>query len=548
MKPTWKVPNPVHFAIERFKQTHKSILITFYNRFHKTQMGMVYAIICPAMRNKNQQTQTTSTRLFPSLAILSLLVLLSSGCGAPGHEPFVQTLPGDSTGHWIPETERTHPYRVIGLDPHRRSYFMLPELPPSDNADQKVTQELERQLFFLNYRFSHGTIVESLPGGRWYVSVPDSAAVTDSLGNEWTYFKDYLRERAGWDSDDLKQRAIPFKTTFPLIWTQDAAELVARSGIAGWELYAGPQDNEPYHRLIAGLTETFPDVFKKHDLPSELSAEGGDLEVVPGPDRKPTLLLGRHRVIRYMELKYPGCDYQSPVPKEKIEEARAAYSEAFGGLPVIIVTERALREPSKASEELFHLDMVASVMDNGQTAHPHVFIPKFSAQKVVDAYTGKTLPSSLTNKVEWEFDEAARQLSALGYIVIRLPFNDHPARSPVNFGKSKDPQTGRYRACLAKYPYHLPQGDPQTPQALLMEAIYRLGDRVEEWKAAGNNDTLSAVQEALRNLWVVIQETDAAPSPLHEQRAKLMRDAGYDVVEVHCYAWGSGSIHCQALR
>jgi hypothetical protein len=187
-------------------------------------------------------------------------------------------------------------------------------------------------------------------------------------------------------------------------------------------------------------------------------------------------------------------------------------------------------------------------MDNHQGPHPHAFIPVFSSPKVVDAMSGKTLPESLTRKVEWEFDEAARQLSALGYQIVRLPFNDHPARSPVNFGKAKDPETGRYTAYLAKYPNHLPQGDPRTPQARLMASVALTQDLGNRWDHTGDATDLANFQLSMTQLWQAMTDADTAPSPLYEERAKRMRDAGYDVVEIHCYAWGSGGIHCQTLR
>jgi hypothetical protein len=425
---------------------------------------------------------------------------------------------------------------------------MLPEIHEIPGVDDAARRDVEEQLYWLNFRFSHGDLISCAGQSQWFVAVPDSSSVTESLGSELDFFQDYLRHFCNWSDSDLRNRILSFLTASPLIWTQDMGELVVKSGVPGAELYCGPQDQNVYLNTARGLTGTYPELFRYHELPSALSAEGGDLEVVWGPNRKPALLLGRHRVLRYLEITRPGWDHRRAVPQAYIEEARKAFSKAFGDLPVIIVTERALREPEKASEEVFHLDMLASIMDNHQGKHPHAFVPQFSSKTVVDAMNGQPLPESLTRKVTWEFDEAARQLSALGYEVIRLPFNDHPARSPVNFGKAKDPKTGRYTAYLAKYPNHLPVGDPQTPQARLMAVVAQVQSLGARWNSSGNQADLVNFHQAITQLWQTLSETDNAPNPLYEERARRIREAGYDVVVVHCYAWGSGGIHCQTLR
>jgi hypothetical protein len=518
------------------------------NRFHNRLFGIKLAI-SKSMSNPSKNFRDVfvfNTPLFP--LVFLTLALVTNGCNKPHSKPFTQFESGVPQGQWIPESEHTCPYRVIGLDPHRSSYFMLPEIHSPAGADPAALQTVEEQLYWLNFRFSHGDILDCAPQSQWYVAVPDSASVTDSLGNELEFFKSYIRHFCKTSDQDFQNRFFPFLSSSPLIWTQDIGELVIQSSIPGADIYCGPQDQKTYLDVAHGLTRTYPDSFRYHPLPSNLSAEGGDLEVVWGPNRKPAILLGRHRVLRYLENTRPGWDHRRAVPQALIEEARKAYSEAFGHLPVIIVTERALREPEKASEEMFHLDMLASIMDNHQGPHPHAFVPIFSSPKVVDAMSGKSLPESLTRKVEWEFDEAARQLAALGYQVVRLPFNDHPARSPVNFGKSKNAETGRYSIYLAKYPYHLPQGNPQTPQARLMAAVSSVQDWGARWNGSGNASDLASFHQSLSQLWQAMTDADAAFNPLYEERAKRIREAGYDVVEVHCYAWGSGGIHCQTLR
>lgn len=487
-------------------------------------------------------------RLLFIIASLCLLGALT-GCGQASRPiVYTETCPLVERGQYVPESEHSAPAFAIGLDPHQSSYFMLPKFQTREGMDDEVLKDVEQQLYWLNFRFSHGNLLESRPNAEWFVAVPDSASVTESLGGEWDFFQGYLRHFCGWKKSDIDARVFPFLTSRPLIWTQDIGELTVRSGVPGAEIAYGPKDQALYLAVVRGLHDTYPDSYRSRALPEALSAEGGDLEIVWGPNRKPALLLGRHRVLRYLENTRPNWDPRKPVPQPLIEEARKAYSEAFGGLPVIIVTERALREPEKASEEVFHLDMLASIMDNHRGDRPDAFVPVFASPTVVDAISRRPLPSPFVRKVSWEFDEAARQLASIGYHVIRFPFNDHPARSPVNFGKCRDPKTGRYVMYLAKYPYHLPQSDPRVPQAVLMAAlteVQALGDR---WNATGDSQDLARLRDSFTALWGVMDQADAAPNPLFDRRAQLARAAGYDVVEVHCYAWGSGGIHCQTLH
>ncbi len=462
---------------------------------------------------------------------------------------FAENPPGMARGQWIPESELSDQFRVIGLDAHKKHYFILPDLSDPAGKDPAVYKEIEEQMYWLNFRFSHGDILTKMTGtDELYVAVPDPREVTFSFGGEKDFFKNYLRYRRGWTEDDIRKRVRFFPVANEIIWTQDACEMVSRAGVPGVVMYCGSRDMIQYPNLARGLAAANPEFFQMKELPRALSAEGGDLEVVWGPDRKPALLLGYHRVLDYLVETRQGWDENKPVTREIVEEARRTYSEGFGGLPVIIVPEKALSEPSKASKEIFHLDMLVSVMDAHQGPKPHAFVPIFANPPVVDAFFNEILSPELIRKASWEFDEAASQMAALGYEVVRLPFNDHPARSPVNFGKYRDGETGQYVVLAAKYPYHLPFKSPQAPQAQLRESVEDLAKSMERWNRSGAEEDVRLLREDIEKLWQAMDYADSVPNPFFDERARRITRAGYQVKEVHCFSWGSGGIHCQLLK
>ncbi len=452
-------------------------------------------------------------------------------------------------GQWIPESERSGHRRVIGLDPHRASYFMLPTLNGPAGADPKTYRDIQRQLYWLNFRFSHGRILPKFQKDtELYVAVPDSKSVTESLGEEQEFFTEYLHDFNGWSNREIRRRIRFFPTSFPLIWTQDIGEMMIRPEDKIATIYRGTSDYFGYLDFLKSLVQAYPDVFAVKELPSELSGEGGDLEVIWGPDHQPSLLLGRHRVLQYMKETRGKWDPQKPLTRTQIEEARAAFSKAYEGLPVYIVPEQALLEPSKGNNELFHLDMLVSVMDNHRNGRPDAFVAEFTPGTIVDAMSGKALPAAFVAKCRWEYEQTAIQMSKLGYDVYRLTFNDHPVRSPVNFGKFRDLATGKYMVMLAKFPAHISEGKGPTPQMLLQYAVVQLNEDAKNWQEKGTGESLDVFQDSLRNIWRVMDEVESMPNPRFEARAKVFRDAGYEVIEVPCYSWGAGGIHCQILK
>lgn len=456
--------------------------------------------------------------------------------------PFLQR------GEWVPESERSGAHRVIGLGPHKTSYFMLPTITGSAGADETTYREIQRELYWLDFRFTHGVLLPNLDRStNLYVAVPDPDVYKEFLGSELEFFIEYLAGKRGWSELEIARRIHPFVTPVPLVWTQDAGEVMIRAGDPLATIYKGASDHEGYLTFLKALTAAYPQVFALKELPPEISGEGGDLEVVWGPDRQPALLVGSHRIVRYMMQAHPGWNPAAPMMQEQIEEARAAFSRAYEGLPVYIVPEKLLLDPSRGSDEVFHLDMLVSVMDHHRGPRPHAFVPDFIPSPVYNALTAQPLDADLVAKSQWEFDEAARQMAALGYEVVRLPLDDHPARSPVNFGKFRSPQTGLYGVLLAKFPYHH-HGAQTEPQWRVLSTAWYAEQSGNAWQAQGTPESLALFQKNLARLWEVLEEVQAAPNPIYEERARRIREAGYDVIEVPSYAAGSGGIHCQILK
>lgn len=484
--------------------------------------------------------------LLVATLLSSVFYVFSTGTPPP---PPRELSPYRRPGHLIPESERTGHRRIIGLDAHRTNYIMLPSITGPAGADTETYRDIDRQLYWLNFRLSHGRILPNLPNDcELYLAVPDAKVVSESLGSEQEFFEEYLRKRNGWTNAAIRERIRFFPTAYPLIWTQDAGEMMIRPEDRVATIVYGSADDHRYLDFLTSLTTTYPKAFKIKALPREVSGEGGDLEVVWGPDHYPALLVGRHRILRYMDETRGKWDRLQPLTRPEIEEARAAFSQAYEGLPIHIVPEQALLKPSEGSDELFHLDMVASIMDSHKNERPDAFIPEFMTGDVLDAVTGKPLDEAFVAKCRWEYDQAARQLKDLGYDVIRLPFNDHPVRAPVNFGKVRDEVTGRYVVQLAKFPFHLPAGSSDTPQARLLAAIHALGESGRAWQESGTTDALEDFKTKLANIWTVLDESTEAPNPIYEENARRIRDAGYEVIEVPSYPWGSGGIHCQILK
>ncbi len=444
----------------------------------------------------------------------------------------------------IPESERSLEGAVLGLEANRFDMAMMPAIPSGRGATPEEYRETQKQLYLLFTHCVQGSLMRAWPrDAKVLVGVPNPETVRPSLGGEEDYFEDYLKTRCGWGWGDVRHSYHPFPSNQPLIWTQDAGEVVVNPASRQRTLFHS-QTDEYYENYVAHLEDA--DLASRR-LPPGVSCEGGDLEVVWGPDGKPLLMLGRHRVLSYLKTNRGVDGTQRPLTRDEIEEAKAAFSREFG-LPVVVVPEKALAEPSKACSELFHLDMVVSVMDPHDGGAPRAFVPTLSPGRVVDALFEREIDKKLVASCRWELDAVAEQLAAQGYKVVRLPFSDHPVRTPVNFVKYRDPKTGRYRVLLSKFPATSPNAADLTPQRYFNAALSQLRFMGEVWQRTGRVDAFHQFQRQIEITWRLLDEISEQPNPTHEECARLIRQEGFDVVSVPSFTFGSGGMHCQVLK
>jgi hypothetical protein len=447
----------------------------------------------------------------------------------------------------IPESDRTMSGAILGLEAHRADLALFPVIRKSDGATPEEYKEIQKQLYEIFLRCTQGGFMNAWPkNDTFYLAVPDPATVAQSLGNEQEYFEDFLRTHCGWNKRDVSSCLKTFQTSEPLIWAQDCGEIVQKPGSSLRTVFHSSTDTS-YEGFVKSLTEADPSSIATLPLPPGVSCEGGDLEVSWGPDGKVLLLLGRHRVLNYLK-EARGVDAtKRPVTTEELEAAKRAYSVQFG-MPVVVVPEKALMEPSHACSELFHLDMVASIIDLHDGKAPRVFVPELAAGKVYDALFDQPLDAKLVASCRWELNAAAEQLASMGYKVVRLPFSDHPVRSPANFVKYRDEATGKYKVLLSKFPEALPVNNPQTPQHYFNSALGQLRNSGEVWQRTGSADAFHAFQQQVENTWKILDAIETAPNPMFDECAKRISAEGIEVTAVPSFCYGSGGMHCQVLK
>jgi len=134
--------------------------------------------------------------------------------------------------------------------------------------------------------------------------------------------------------------------------------------------------------------------------------------------------------------------------------------------------------------------------------------------------------------------------------VHRLPFGDHPVRSPANMVRFYDPEKGRCEVMLAKYPVHMNEGQSGsvTPQEQLKGKLSALQAAAQNWQDKPSDTQYQALMDAFTQVWAEMDSTDKEPNPLFDQWVKTFNQAGIDVIPVSDYAWGAGGLHCQVLR
>jgi hypothetical protein len=447
----------------------------------------------------------------------------------------------------IPESERPLDFAVIGVDAESQAYFLLPNIKSNPALLASRYQQIREQLYWLNFELCHGRILNAFPAQtKLYVALPDPEKVKDATGKEERYFLDYVHLRCGWTEDQIKNRIRFFNSPIVLTWAQDIGKILGRDEKGRWVIFRGPQDISLYRQAIVELCSAFPDQFAYQDLPNGVSAEGGDEDLVRTPDGNQLLILGRHRALKYMNI--PSTPSTSPgVSRDQLFQDQNVFSKAFDGLPVSLLPTGALVKPALGNDELFHLDMSTAVV--GMAREAQAFVPTYLANPV-DRMSGQPLDADFVKSVQGELDMIAAELEAMGYKVHRLPFGDHPVRSPANMVRFYDPEKGRCEVMLAKYPVHMNEGQSGsvTPQEQLKGKLSALQAAAQNWQDKPSDTQYQALMDAFTQVWAEMDSTDKEPNPLFDQWVKTFNQAGIDVIPVSDYAWGAGGLHCQVLR
>jgi hypothetical protein len=306
----------------------------------------------------------------------------------------------------------------------------------------------------------------------------------------------------------------------------------------------GSDADDWYHQAVQRLVAAFPGEFVVRRLPG-INTEGGDLAFVRLPEGGVGLLVGHNRVARFVQQRYPETVPGKPIPDAQIEEARRAYQQAFDGIETIVVGPEALRNPGLANPEIFHLDMLVAVLrtPSGVVA----FVPTYEGSPI-DAITHVHVSAEDVGRFQAEYDRTARQLAARGYRVARVPFADHPARSPVGIGKFVDAETGRPWVILGRYPDHLADSDDRNAQTQLQLAFVALDAAVAVWRHDPTDARWSAVRVAVAAAWRQMDASVAAPNPAFESQRKIYESYGIGVMALPIFPTGEGGVHCLVLK
>jgi hypothetical protein len=136
-----------------------------------------------------------------------------------------------------------------------------------------------------------------------------------------------------------------------------------------------------------------------------------------------------------------------------------------------------------------------------------------------------------------------------GYAVARLPFADHPVRSPANVTPYVDPSTGESWVLLGRYPNHLAErpGGP-IPLFPLQDALDSLAERFLQWRKSRREAEGRAVDVAFERVWSEWDRALSSPNPLFEAQKRIFEENGIHVRAVPLIPSGAGGIHCLLLR
>ncbi len=445
----------------------------------------------------------------------------------------------------VPESERSLSRVVMGIGQAAGSYYLLPTLTDPPGVDPQRLDIIRKSMYWLDLELAHGHIWNLLPADSGlYIAVPVDANGKSSR-RERDWFREYLQLRWGWDHQAIRDRIHFFDVPTVLIWGQDIGEVVGRDNQGRTVIAVGHDEPAYYKDAVLNLVKTYPDDFTDVDPGPGVSTEGGDIELVWGAGEKPEVLAGRFAAIRYLQRTRGAFPTTQAASLSEVAQARSAFSQGFFGLPVRFLPESVLQDPSRGNPELFHLDMMLSTLaDNPK---PRAFIPTY-LPGARDATGWGPLKPEFVRSLQREYDRLALEMASFGYSVVRLPFADHPVRSPANLVKYYDPVREEEVVYLSKYPNHLPDHGKATTQDLIRNAIANLQPAYGAWLARPNDGSFSNLMGAFQQVWAVLGDSATEVNPIFEEQRKLVEKCGYLVVPVPMYVWGAGGLHCLILH
>lgn len=433
----------------------------------------------------------------------------------------------------FPESERPLNFIILGND--TRDFISLKNNSLKAN---KHYREIKKELWMLCFELEHGRIINSIPS---YTKI--YFAITEN--EEKDFFIEYLIKKCGFKKEDVKKRIVFFNIPSPCLWMQDTGEIAGRDESGNIFIINNPED--PYSFVLNNLIKKDLKIFKLKTFQLS-SVEGGDIEIAWNVNRKGvSVFIGRHRVLEYLN-RVEGIDYKDrAILPDKINNIKNLYSEVFFNLPVKIIPEKVLLQPSLAENELFHLDMVVTFLANENKIF--AFVPFYEKEQGnFDVVLRKPLDPFFIKKLNKEYNAVAEQLKNLNYEVIRIPIFDHPVRSPVNIIKFIDKENGKQKILLGKYPYYnisLPVEN--SPYSRIDKSLALLENSLRQFEQSPSDINYESFLADVNYVWKTIASEYLSSNPNFEKQKKVYENCGFKVIEVPILASGSGGLHCTAL-
>ncbi len=440
---------------------------------------------------------------------------------------------------------------MIGLLPSENHPYLLPRVPPSDPAKRdRRTRFLLRRLAWLSFELLHGNLLRAAPTyTRFFFAVPPRPAGVRAANLEAT-LHEYLQARAGFSPAEIAERIRFFRVPDAVPFPRDLSVVIGSDRRGRLAIGLGRDMHPAYTRATEALAETFPQDFVLRRIggrgASAVSTEGGDISIEPGPEGGLRLVVGRHRVLHVLERE--GVPWEPPpvVAAADIERVRRLYQASFFGLPTIILGQALLARSDRSDDDVFHADMVATVLRTPSGVR--AFVPTYGPSPI-DSVSRGALSPEIVRLAQAEYDESARQLQAEGYAVVRIPFADHPVRNPVNVAPFTDPRTGEPCVLVGRYPSAVPAspGGP-LPLLALQDAFDDLDRTVTAWRSTPGDETWAAVERSLDAVFRAIDAAASAPSPAFEEIRRTYESQGVRVLPVNLLPSGEGGLHCLVLQ